>query len=153
MVRRSCLGRFVLIELFLPASLLRPYSCFPPSRHPPTAQDAQTGSIAGRVVDDEGGAVANAQVTSTGRRSALRRRADGNYIINRVPVGTYTLRVRLLGFRPGSASVTVSANQRTTQDFTLTRDPLQLQTHGGHRHPDAADESRRQRGRHHPDRQ
>jgi outer membrane receptor protein involved in Fe transport len=34
----------------------------------------------------------------------------------------------MLGLRPEAASVSVGANQRTVQDFTLRRDPLQLQT-------------------------
>jgi iron complex outermembrane recepter protein len=127
MVRRSCLGRFVplssIARLAITSILLLP--AVTPSA---AAQDTQTGSIGGRVVDDEGAAVANAQVYIDRPAVSGQTRADGNYVINRVPVGTYTLRVRLLGFRPGSASVTVSANQRTTQDFTLTRDPLQLQT-------------------------
>src|SRR5437870_4466770 len=54
--------------------------------------------------------------------------ADGAYVLARVPVGTHTIRVRLMGYRPDSASVVVTADQRATQDFTLRRDPLQLQT-------------------------
>jgi outer membrane receptor protein involved in Fe transport len=34
----------------------------------------------------------------------------------------------MLGFRPDSASVAVTAGQQTGQDFTMSRDPLQLQT-------------------------
>ena len=51
----------------------------------------------------------------------------GEYVLDRVPVGTQLLHARMLGFRPDSASVTVTAGQPATQDFTLTRDPLQLQ--------------------------
>ena len=86
-----------------------------------------TGTITGRVVDDEGAAVAGAQVyinPSLGTQT----RANGEYVLARVPAGTHTLRARLLGLRPEAASVTVSANQTTTQSFTLRRDPLQLQT-------------------------
>ena len=39
-----------------------------------------------------------------------------------------TVRARMLGFRPDSASVTVAPEQRPRQDFTLSADPLQLQT-------------------------
>lgn len=34
----------------------------------------------------------------------------------------------MLGFQPDSASITVAVRQQATQDFTLRRDPLQLQT-------------------------
>jgi iron complex outermembrane receptor protein len=127
MVRRSCLGRLVSLSSFARLAITS-VLLLPTVTAFAAAQDAQTGSIGGRVVDDEGAAVANAQVYIDRPALSSQSRADGNYIINRVPVGTYTLRVRLLGFRPTTASVTVSANQRTTQDFTLTRDPLQLQT-------------------------
>ena len=52
----------------------------------------------------------------------------GKYVLARVPVGAQTVRARMVGFRPDSASVTVAADQRASQDFTLQRDPLQLQT-------------------------
>jgi outer membrane receptor protein involved in Fe transport len=88
---------------------------------------AQTGTISGRVVDDAGAPAAGAQVyisPSLGTQT----RANGQYVLPRVPPGTHTLNARLLGLRPEAASVTVSANETTTQNFTLRRDPLQLQT-------------------------
>jgi iron complex outermembrane receptor protein len=87
----------------------------------------QSGTITGRVVDDQGTAVNGAQVfvnPSIGTQA----RANGQYVLTRVPEGAYTLHVRMLGYRPGATSVTVAANQTTTQDFTLRRDPLQLET-------------------------
>jgi iron complex outermembrane receptor protein len=86
-----------------------------------------TGTISGRVVDDEGTAVVGAQVFINASLGTLTR-ANGQYVLTRVPAGTHTLNARMLGVRPATASVTVSANQTTTQDFTLRRDPLQLQT-------------------------
>jgi iron complex outermembrane receptor protein len=86
-----------------------------------------TGIVTGRVVDDEGAAVAGAQVyinPSLGTQT----RANGQYSLARVPAGTHTLHARLLGLRPEAATITVSANQTTTQNFTLRRDPLQLET-------------------------
>jgi outer membrane receptor protein involved in Fe transport len=86
-----------------------------------------TGTITGRVVNDEGAAVPGAQVYIN-PALGTQTRADGSYVLTRVPAGTQTLRARMLGFRPEIASVTVSANQTATQDFTLRRDPLQLET-------------------------
>jgi outer membrane receptor protein involved in Fe transport len=54
-------------------------------------------------------------------------RADGGYTLPRVPAGTVALSARMLGFRPDSASVAVVAGQQATQDFSLRRDPLELE--------------------------
>jgi iron complex outermembrane receptor protein len=89
---------------------------------------AQTGSIAGKVTDDKGAPIAGAQVAIQGTTVGSLTSATGDYVLARVPVGTQTLRARMVGFRPDSASVTVAADQRASQDFTLQRNPLQLQT-------------------------
>jgi iron complex outermembrane recepter protein len=86
-----------------------------------------TGTVTGKLVDDEGAAVAGAQVYIN-QSLGTQTRANGQYVLTRVPAGTHTLHARLLGLRPEAATVTVSANQTTTQDFTLRRDPLQLET-------------------------
>ncbi len=88
----------------------------------------QTGSIGGRVVDDQGAPLAGAQVAIPGTTMGTQTRANGEYVLPRVPAGTHSLQARLLGYRPESASVDVAAGQRTIQNFTLRRDPLQLQT-------------------------
>ncbi|MFL5536150.1 MAG: TonB-dependent receptor, partial [Gemmatimonadales bacterium] len=98
----------------------------------PTATSAQqpapTGSIAGRVVDENGAGVANAQIYIDRPAIGTQTRADGAYTLTRVPPGSYTLRARLLGFKPESTTVTVSSNAQATADFTMRHDPLQLET-------------------------
>ena len=86
----------------------------------------QTGTISGRVVDDQGAAVAGAQVFINATL-ATQTQSNGQYVLARVPSGAQTVHARMLGFRPEAASVSVTANQTTTQDFTLRRDPLQLE--------------------------
>jgi outer membrane receptor protein involved in Fe transport len=98
-----------------------------PVRDAAAQEAAQTGSVSGRVVDQEGAAIAGAQVFLVSPAIGTQARADGRYVLSRVPVGTQVLRARMLGFQPDSASVTVVAGQEATQDFTLRRDPLQLQ--------------------------
>jgi outer membrane receptor protein involved in Fe transport len=91
------------------------------------AQDAaQTGSVAGRVVDEQGAGISGASVFLIRPAISAQTRADGGYTLDRVPAGTRVLHVRMLGFRPDSATVSVAAGQRGSQDFTLVRDPLQL---------------------------
>jgi iron complex outermembrane recepter protein len=89
---------------------------------------APTGSIAGRVVDEEGTGVSGAQIYIDRPALGTQTRANGEYTLTRVPSGTYVLHARLLGFRPESASVSVPGTGQATQDFTMRHDPLQLQT-------------------------
>ena len=63
-----------------------------------------------------------------GTSIATTTRSNGDYTLPRVPAGAQSLQGRLLGYRPQTVSVTVTAGQNTSQDFTLRRDPLQLQT-------------------------
>jgi iron complex outermembrane recepter protein len=129
MIRRSCSGRLIsvnrLVALGLAAFVLMPIV----RPAPAVAQGAaQTGSIAGKVTDDKGGVIAGAQVGIPGTTIGAQSGATGDYVLARVPVGTQLVRVRMVGFRPDSASVTVAEGQRASQDFTLQRNPLQLQT-------------------------
>ena len=86
-----------------------------------------TGSVAGHVTDERRAAVAGAQITlDQGGKGAVSS-ADGSYLIEAVSSGAHTVRVRLIGYRSQTASVTVSAGQRATHDFTLATDPLNLE--------------------------
>ncbi|MFL5493529.1 MAG: TonB-dependent receptor, partial [Gemmatimonadales bacterium] len=89
---------------------------------------AQTGSVAGKVTDDKGVAVAGAQVAIQGTTVGTQSSATGDYVLARVPVGSQVLRVRMVGFRPDSTTVTVAEGERASHDFSLQRNPLQLQT-------------------------
>ncbi|MFL5518563.1 MAG: carboxypeptidase-like regulatory domain-containing protein, partial [Gemmatimonadales bacterium] len=72
--------------------------------------------------------MSGAQVGVQGTTAGAQTGTNGEYVIARVPAGAHTVRVRMVGFRPDSASVTIAPDQRATQDFSLQRDPLQLQT-------------------------
>jgi iron complex outermembrane receptor protein len=88
---------------------------------------AQSGTVTGRVMDERGAGISGAQVFLVQPPIGTQSGSEGNYSLQRVPAGTHTLRVRMLGFRPDSVSVTVAAGETVSQDFTLSRDPLQLQ--------------------------
>lgn len=88
----------------------------------------ETGSLSGRVTDDKGAPIAGAQVGVQGTTAGAQTGTNGEYVIARVPVGAQAVRARMVGFRPDSANVTIASGQRASQDFTLQRDPLQLQT-------------------------
>ena len=88
---------------------------------------AQIGTVAGRVTDQAGAPLADVQVFIEGTSIGSVTNTTGAYTIARVPTGSHLLRARLIGYRSVADSITVAADQRTTHDFSLVRDPLQLQ--------------------------
>ncbi len=87
---------------------------------------AQTGVIRGRVVDSLGPALPGATIILEGTQLKATSGAGGDYEMRGVPPGTHTLRVRLIGYGPVTAQVTVAPGATTEQDFTLARAPVQL---------------------------
>ncbi len=86
-----------------------------------------TGTIVGRVSDKKtGSALAGATVVVEGTSRSATTSSDGRYRIAAVPPGTYTVQARYIGYAPGSASVTVSADQEATADFTLEKSAQRL---------------------------
>jgi len=86
---------------------------------------AQGVSIRGRVADAAGAPLLRASVSAEG--SGLRATTDdqGRYEIRGISAGTYTVRVRLLGYVPQSARVTVG-QAPVTQDFVLAQQAISL---------------------------
>src|SRR6266850_8457409 len=86
---------------------------------------AQGVSIRGRVADAAGAPLPRASVSAEG--SGLRAATDdqGRYEIRGISAGTYTVRVRLLGYVPQSARVTVG-QAPVTQDFKLAEQAISL---------------------------
>ncbi len=90
MTRKLCLGvALVLAVLFAGASTA-------------LAQEV-TASITGTVTDQSGAAVGGATVTATdtarGTTSSAKTTTDGVFYINRIPVGTYDVKVEASGFQ------------------------------------------------------
>src|SRR5882724_13595196 len=72
-----------------------------------TAQEpAQGGSVGGKVTDDQGAPIVGADVLIEQTTIGGRTRADGEYIIDRVPAGQQSVRVRMIGFRSQAVGVT-----------------------------------------------
>jgi hypothetical protein len=79
----------------------------------------QTGTVTGVVRDEALDPIAGATVTLAGVNATTG--SDGAYVFNNVALGAQTVTASATNFRVASATVTVIANQTTTQDFTLSR--------------------------------
>jgi hypothetical protein len=86
------------------------------------AQETTTGTIFGRVTDEQGGVIPGATVTvtgATGEKVAITD-ANGRYNVPYLTPGTYSIRVELAGFAPSvQEGAVVRLGQRTELMFTL----------------------------------
>ena len=82
-----------------------------------------TGDIVGRVTDASGGVLPGATITieNAGTRDVRTAPTNesGDYAFNFLPIGVYTVKIELSGFRPRSSRVTLSAGDRTRVDARL----------------------------------
>jgi outer membrane receptor protein involved in Fe transport len=90
-----------------------------------TAAAAQqtTGTIAGRVLDEQKAAVPGATVTAKNESTGFTRSevsdAEGVYRITGLPVGSYALSMEMSGFQPQRRTIQVSVSETVTADFDL----------------------------------
>jgi hypothetical protein len=93
-----------------------------------------TGKIEGRVRDQAGAPIPNAQVTIIGSAFTAQTNPQGYYFINNVPSGTVAMRAAFIGYRAVRAEgIRVLGGQTITQDFalqssTIELDPIVIQT-------------------------
>jgi len=86
---------------------------------------AQNGSIRGRVTDATGAPLSRATISAEAAGVRATSDEQGRYEIRGVAAGTYTVRVRLLGYVPQSVKVTVGQSA-VTQDFRLAEQAISL---------------------------
>jgi iron complex outermembrane receptor protein len=92
----------------------------------PLSASGQGATVRGRVVDSTGVPIAGAVVVlDPGGRRAVSR-DNGEYAISSVPPGTYTARLRRLGYVVPSAVVIVAGDQVVQQDFLVRRTAVSL---------------------------
>lgn len=94
-----------------------------------TARGQQdTGALAGAVTDAKtGDTIPGASVSISDLQAGAATGADGSYRIEGLPVGTYEVRARFVGYRTTTATVTIEAGETTRRDFTLREDLLELE--------------------------
>jgi iron complex outermembrane receptor protein len=114
-MRRSRWKPLILFVLLLFAALLTP-----------NTTTAQGGTIRGRVADSTGAAIGNAVVVLEPGGMRATTRDNGEYAITRVPSGTYTLRVRRLGYVAPTGSITIAEGQTVVRDLLVNRAAVSL---------------------------
>lgn len=111
LTRASGMGAVALLGVFLAAG----------------AAVAQEGTVTGTVLNrDTGAPLQSVQVSLLGTGMGTLSRADGRYILLRVPAGTYTIRATRIGYTTESREVTVPAEGTATVNFDLEEEVLGL---------------------------
>src|SRR5690349_5050989 len=89
---------------------------------------ASTGKVEGRVRDQAGAPIANAQVFVVGTAFNALTNPQGYYFINNIPAGTVAIRSNFIGYKSTQVEgVKVLAGQTITVDVQLEQTAVQLQ--------------------------
>src|SRR2546430_1064525 len=104
---RNAFGRFLALGYASAVALLVAASSL--------AAQQTSGKIEGSVTDQQGGPIANAQVSIVGTSFGALTNDKGYYFFNNVPLGTYTVRGRFIGFTAAEVP-----GVRVQGGFTLT---------------------------------
>jgi TonB-dependent starch-binding outer membrane protein SusC len=83
------------------------------------------GTVRGRVIDDATQQPLSGVTVTVGNRGALTQ-ADGRYVLTAVPVGTDTLRTRMIGYARAAQPVTVAGGDTVVVDLALTAQAVGL---------------------------
>src|SRR6266576_1132333 len=96
---------------------------------PRTLPIIETGTIAGHVRDvTSGKPIIGAVVEVVGTSLSTMTRDSGSFVVSSVPVGTYTVRAKMIGYARAEANgVHVSANNTTRIDLKLSAQAVTLQ--------------------------
>jgi TonB-dependent receptor len=86
----------------------------------PAWAQARKGTVTGHVTDSTGGVLKGAQITLAPQGITTSTDAQGEYFINNLDQGTYTLTVTYVGFETFTKSVEVAAGQSLTTDASLS---------------------------------
>jgi hypothetical protein len=87
-----------------------------------------TGKIEGRVRDQAGAPIANAQVFIVGTTFQTQTSPAGYYFLNNVPAGSVTLQAGFIGYKSAQVTaVRVLGGQTITQDVALEATPFEVE--------------------------
>jgi iron complex outermembrane recepter protein len=92
----------------------------------PSAAEAQTGTVSGQVVTQDGTRLGGVQVLVVGTGRGAATDPLGQFRITGVPAGSHTLRVRLLGYETAEVTVEVSPGATVSRTIQLTQGAIAL---------------------------
>jgi TonB-dependent receptor len=87
----------------------------------------QKGAIAGTVTDSSGGVLKGAQISLAPVSLSVVSDLQGQFFINDLDPGSYTVTIAYVGFKPFTKTVDVAANQRANVDAKLELESVNLQ--------------------------
>ncbi len=89
------------------------------------AAQAQTGKLAGRIVDERGEGIIGATAQLIDTRLGAAADIDGDYVVLQVPPGTYRVRFQSVGYQTKVIeNIRVASNQTTELDVTLAEEVI-----------------------------
>jgi hypothetical protein len=120
-MKQSCVSAFARVARFIAlAAVVVGFGAA-------TLHAQSTGKIEGRVRDQAGAPIQNAQVVIDGTAFNALTNPQGYWFINNVPAGTVVLRATFIGYKGTQVSnVRILAGQTTTQDIQLESSPVQI---------------------------
>src|SRR5438046_900110 len=87
---------------------------------PAQAQTERRGGISGSITDTGGGILQGAQVTVEPGGVNVVSDAQGQFLVNGLAAGTYTVTISYVGFVTSTKSITVAAGQVANADVQLS---------------------------------
>ena len=93
----------------------------------PTLAQERAGSINGHIMDASGGALVGAQINIDPKGIQVVSDTRGQFFINDLNPGSYTITVKYVGFAPFTQQVAVSAGQTADVEAKLTVESQNLQ--------------------------
>ena len=89
----------------------------------------QAQTVKGVLTDEETGeAIPFANVVLDGTRYGAATDLNGFYLINKMPAGDYTLRVRFVGYQEYTESITIGKGQTIVRNISLKTESKTLKT-------------------------
>ena len=91
-------------------------------------QGQQTGTVTGTVMNAMNmQPLSGAQISIDGTTRGALSNADGRFVVLNVPAGTYTVRVRMLGYSAAEQSITVAEGGTALANFELTQQAIEVE--------------------------
>ena len=91
------------------------------------AQPSEEATLQGIVESTEGELLPGATVQLVDTQKGAAADRNGRYRINRIPAGTYEVRVRFVGYESASEEITIEGGEELTRNFALTPRAIALE--------------------------